>query len=152
MYFDPLSVTLTTNIFSHSVGFLFVLLMGSTVVQKLLSLIRSHLFLCVCQVALSCPTLCNAMGCAAHQAPLSMGFPRQDTGVGCHFLLQGIFLTQGQIPHLLHWHSLPLCHLGVHPICLFLFYFHYSQRWMKKDLSAIYVKRVFCLYFLPRVL
>ena len=29
------------------------------------------------------------------QAPLSMGFSRQDTGVGCHFLLQGIFLTQG---------------------------------------------------------
>ena len=113
MYFDPLSVTLTTNIFSHSVGFLFVLLMGSTVVQKLLSLIRSHLFLCVCQVALSCPTLCNAMGCAAHQAPLSMGFPRQDTGVGCHFLLQGILLTQGLNLRLLHWqaYSLPLYHL-----------------------------------------
>ena len=31
----------------------------------------------------------------ACQAPLSMGFFRQDTGVGCHFLLQGIFLTQG---------------------------------------------------------
>ena len=114
MYFDPLSVTLTTNIFSHSVGFLFVLLMGSTVVQKLLSLIRSHLFLCVCQVALSCPTLCNAMGCAAHQAPLSMGFPRQDTGLGCHFLLQGIFTTQGFNPHPLHGQadSLPVRPLG----------------------------------------
>ena len=32
----------------------------------------------------------------AHQAPLSMGFFRQEpTGVGCHALLQGIFLTQG---------------------------------------------------------
>ena len=31
----------------------------------------------------------------AGQAPLSMGFPRRDTGVGCHFFLQGIFLTQG---------------------------------------------------------
>ena len=29
----------------------------------------------------------------ACQAPLSMGFPRQHTGVGCHFLLQGIFPT-----------------------------------------------------------
>ena len=29
------------------------------------------------------------------QAPLSMGFPNRDTGVGCHFLLQGIFPTQG---------------------------------------------------------
>ena len=24
----------------------------------------------------------------AHQPPLSMGFPRQETGAGCHFLLQ----------------------------------------------------------------
>ena len=29
----------------------------------------------------------------AHQAPLSMGFSRQPTGVGCHALLQGIFPT-----------------------------------------------------------
>ena len=42
----------------------------------------------------------------AHQAPLSMEFSRQDTGVGCHFLLQEIFLTQELNPrllHLLHW-------------------------------------------------
>ena len=34
--------------------------------------------------------------------------------VGCHFLLQGIFPTQGLNPHLLHWQedSLPLSHLG----------------------------------------
>ena len=30
----------------------------------------------------------------AHQAPLSMGFCRKNTGVGCHFPLQRIFLTQ----------------------------------------------------------
>ena len=29
-------------------------------------------------------------------------FPNKNTGVGCHFLLQGIFLTQGSNPHLLH--------------------------------------------------
>ena len=36
------------------------------------------------------------------------------TGVGCHFLLQGIFLTQGLNPQLLHQQadSLSLCHLG----------------------------------------
>ena len=35
-------------------------------------------------------------------------------GLGCHFLLQGIFLTQGSNLCLLHWqaHSLPLSHLG----------------------------------------
>ena len=29
-------------------------------------------------------------------------FPGKHTGVACHFLLQGIFLTQGSNPHLLH--------------------------------------------------
>ena len=39
----------------------------------------------------SCPALCNQMD--GTQAPLSMGFSRQDTGVGYHSLLLGIFLT-----------------------------------------------------------
>ena len=34
--------------------------------------------------------------------PLSMEFPRQDTGVGCHSLLQGIFPTWGWNLDLLH--------------------------------------------------
>ena len=37
----------------------------------------------------------------ACQTPLSMGFPGKNSGVGCHFLLQGIFLTQGLNLHLL---------------------------------------------------
>ena len=32
-----------------------------------------------------------------------MEFPGKSTGVGWHFLLQGIFQTQGSNPHLLHW-------------------------------------------------
>ena len=32
---------------------------------------------------------------SAIQAPLPMGFSRQEYGVGCHFLLQGTFPTQG---------------------------------------------------------
>ena len=45
-------------------------------------------------------------------------FPSKNTGVGCYFLLQGIFPTQGSNPCLLclllHWQvgSLPLSHLG----------------------------------------
>ena len=38
----------------------------------------------------------------AHQAPLSMGFSRQEYWSGLHLLLQGIFLTQGSDPYLLH--------------------------------------------------
>ena len=41
------SVTLLANIFSHSVACLFVLFMVSFAMQKLLSLIRSHLFIFV---------------------------------------------------------------------------------------------------------
>ena len=40
-------------------------------------------------------------------------FPGKNTGVGCHFLLQGIFPAQEWNPHLFHWQadSLPLSHL-----------------------------------------
>ena len=41
-------------------------------------------------------------------------FPGKNTGVGSHFLLQGIFPTQGSNPRLLQWqeNSSPLSHLG----------------------------------------
>ena len=42
---NPLSLALFAIIFSHSEGCLFTLLILSFVVQKLLSLIRSHLFI-----------------------------------------------------------------------------------------------------------
>ena len=44
----------------------------------------------VCSVAQTCLTLCDAMD---HNLPGSSvrGFSRQNTEVGCHFLLQGIF-------------------------------------------------------------
>ena len=43
----PLSVVPFANIFSHSVGCLLVLFMVSFSVQKLLSLLKSHLFIFV---------------------------------------------------------------------------------------------------------
>ena len=53
----------------------------------------------------------------ALQVPLPMRFPGKNTGVRCHFLLQGIFLTQVWSWYLLcflNWQidSLALCHLG----------------------------------------
>ena len=41
-------------------------------------------------------------------------FSDKNIGVGCHSLLQEIFLTQVSEPRLLHWQvdSLPLSHLG----------------------------------------
>ena len=54
-------------------------------------------WLCACVHAkslLSRPTLWP-MDWVAHQAPLSMDSPGEDTGVGCRALLQGVFPTQG---------------------------------------------------------
>ena len=45
----------------------------------------------------------------ACQAPLSMGFSRQEYWSGLPFLLQGIFLTQGLNPGLLHCRQIPYC-------------------------------------------
>ena len=60
----------------------------------------------------SCPAVWDPMDCS-----LPWDSSGKSTGVGCHALLQGIFLTQGLNPGLLcllHWQasSLPLCHLG----------------------------------------
>ena len=50
---------------------------------------------------------------AIHSSILAWDSPRSNTRVGCHFLLQGIFPTQGSnmgLLSLLHWEagSLPL--------------------------------------------
>ena len=44
---------------------------------------------------------CATPWAVARQAPLSIEFSRQEYCVGCHALLQGIFLTQGSNPCLL---------------------------------------------------
>ena len=52
-------------------------------------------------VAKLCTTLATTWTLAC-QAPLSLGFSGKNAGMDCHFLLQGIFLTQGLNPSLLH--------------------------------------------------
>ena len=47
----------------------------------------------------------------AYQASPSRDFPGKNTGVGCHFLLQQIFLTPGLNPGLPHCRQ-PLYHLS----------------------------------------
>ena len=46
-------------------------------------------------VAQSCPTLCNSVDCSPQGSSVHGNFPGKNTGVGCHFLLHGIFLTEG---------------------------------------------------------
>ena len=48
------------------------------------------------------PTLCDPMDCITHQPLSPWDFPGKNTGVGCHFPLQRIFLTQELNPHFLH--------------------------------------------------
>ena len=69
----------------------------------------------------SCLTLCNPMDCGPQGSSVYGDSLGKITGVGCHALLQRIFLTQGSNPPLLcllYWQagSLPLVHLRS-PIC-----------------------------------
>ena len=71
---------------------------------------------CVCVCVISCSVMCNSLrphGLSPTRLLCPWSFPGKNIGVGCHFLFQGILLTQGSNPrllHLLHWQadSLPL--------------------------------------------
>ena len=65
-------------------------------------------FCCCCYLVIKpWQTLCNPVNGPGD-------FPGKNTGVGCHFFLQGIFPTQESNLRLLQWQvdSLPLRHLG----------------------------------------
>ena len=65
-------------------------------------------------VAKLCLTLQQPHGLQPTRLLCPWDFLGKITGVGCHFLLQGSFSTQGSNPYLLHWQadSLPVSHLG----------------------------------------
>ena len=70
-------------------------------------------YMCACSVVSSL----RSLGLWPTKLLCSWNSLGKNTGVGCHYLLQGIFLTQGLNPgllSLLHWQadSLPLNHLG----------------------------------------
>ena len=69
---------------------------------------------CCCLLAKSCPTLLRLHGLQPPRLPCPWDFPAKNTGVGCHFVLQGIFPIQGLSTYFLHWqvNSLPLSHQG----------------------------------------
>ena len=69
---------------------------------------------CCCLVAKSSPTLLRPHGLQPTRFLCLWDYPGKNIRVGGHFLLQGIFLTQGLNPRLLHWQadSSLLSHLG----------------------------------------
>ena len=55
----------------------------------------------MCLCTQSCPTLCDTMDCSPPGSSVYRILQAR-TCIGCHFLLQRIFLTQGSSLHLLH--------------------------------------------------
>ena len=85
------------------------LLHGSSYMLLPFSLKYGGISPCVHSSHFCCVQLFAALWTAAHQAFLCpWDSPGENTGVGCHALLQGIFLSQGWKPHLLcllHWQA-----------------------------------------------
>ena len=74
----------------------------------------------MCLVAQSCLTLCNPMDCSPPGSSAHGDSPGENSRVGCHALLQGIFPTQGSNPDLLHCRWI-LYHLSHHMVFIFLY-------------------------------
>ena len=77
--------------------------------------VHINIYMCVCMYICmcmhtkwlqSCPTLCNPMDCSPPDSSVHGDSLGKNTGVDCHALLQGIFVTQGlsqRLLCLLHW-------------------------------------------------
>ena len=87
---------------------------------------------CYCFVAKSCLTVCNPVDCSPPGSSVYGISQAGEIGAGCHFLLQGIFLTKWLNPCLLLWQvgSLPLSHLwSPYETCIFISF--QNQVWGK---------------------
>ena len=63
----------------------------------------------LCSVVQSCPTLCDPMDCSPPGSSIHGDSPGKNTGLGCHFLLQGIFPIQGLNPGFLYCRQILYC-------------------------------------------
>ena len=72
----------------------------------------------------------------------ALDFPGKNTAVGCHFLLQGIFLPQELNLCLLPWQadSLPLSHLGSLYIYTYMYVCMYVCMYVEPNYVAIHLK------------
>ena len=82
--------------------------------QKQCECCQSVVSFCVVLVTESCPVLLRPHGLQPTRLLYPRYVPGKISGVGCHFLLQGILLTQASNSQLLHWwvDSLPLSPKG----------------------------------------
>ena len=114
------------------------------------------------EVTQSCPTLCDPTDCSLPGFSIHGIFQGKNTGVGCHFLLQRIFPTQGSNL------GLPLCrqmllpseppekYCKLHPFILctqlhrFIMIFMYLPfKLLKTKITRILLKTIWpCIYLL----
>ena len=97
-------------------------------------------FMCmIVMVAKLCPTLAT-LRTRARSLLCPWDFPGKTTGVGCHFLLPRLFLTQKSSPGLLHWQVdfLPLSHQGFPPMCNHRNLSLFQKNWIMVYLSVFW--------------
>ena len=92
-----------------------------------------------CLVAELCLTLLWPLRLGSARLFGPWDYPGKNTGVGCHFLLQGIFLTQGSDPCLLPYHLSPLgSHRPISTPSSFSMYFcNCSSCWSSDQRSCL---------------
>ena len=120
--------------------------------EKLLSVSGQVTVGCYCcLVTKLCPAVLQPCGLEHTNLLCPLDFPDENTGMGCHFLLQGIFLTQRLNLRLLHWQadSLPLSHLGSPRVgtAWEKSVRHVSKEtglWLHNGYREIYNKSIFC--------
>ena len=100
-----------------------------------------------CLVTQSCPTLCNPMDCSPPGSSALGDSPGKNTEVGCHFLLQQIFLTQGLNPDLPHCRQI-LYHLSYpgSPLIGIEFYFckiNCSWGWLCNSVNVLNIIKTY---------
>ena len=85
---------------------------GSTepMAGSLILYLCARLRACLCAHVQSFPTLCDLIGCRPPGSSCPWDSPGKHTAMGCHFVLQGIFPTQGWNMRPLRWQagSVPL--------------------------------------------
>ena len=113
----------------------------------------------------SCPAVCDPMNCSP-PGFCPWNFPGKNTGIGCHFLLQGIFLTQGSKLQLLlcllhsrlsHQGSLEVGGGTLKPVFKYIFqlvttsrqiqkHSHFTDRGTETKSPNLYFKRAYTIF------
>ena len=102
--------------------FVFFKMSEIKVARQSVLVVQSEGFVCACVLTQSCLTFLQPHRLQPARFLCPWDSPGKNTGVSYHFLLQGIFPTQGLNPSLLHWQgdSLLLSHQGSMALCVAL--------------------------------